>query len=85
MKYGQTLPNFLKAVIQVVNWKGLSRKILVCDALHPNDPVSQTSHGSDQIMASVAGLKRTDYHHRRKLGDVLISKFDVRLPFPKSV
>ncbi|MBL0113535.1 MAG: mannonate dehydratase [Saprospiraceae bacterium] len=27
-------------------------------ACHPNDPVSQQSHGSDQILANLAGLKR---------------------------
>ena len=46
------LTYFLKAVIPVAENLGLRM------ALHPNDPVSQTSHGSDQIMASVAGLKR---------------------------
>jgi len=46
------LTYFLKAVIPV------AEKLGVRMALHPNDPVSQTSHGSDQIMANVAGLKR---------------------------
>jgi mannonate dehydratase len=46
------LTYFLKAVVPV------AEKVGVRLALHPNDPVSQTSHGSDQIMANVAGLKR---------------------------
>jgi mannonate dehydratase len=46
------LTYFLKAVIPVAEELGLRM------ALHPNDPVSQTSHGSDQIIANVAGLKR---------------------------
>jgi mannonate dehydratase len=46
------LTYFLKAVIPV------AEKVGVRMALHPNDPVSQTSHGSDQIMANLAGWKR---------------------------
>ncbi len=46
------LTYFLKAVVPV------AEKYRIRLALHPNDPVSQTSHGSDQIMANVAGLKR---------------------------
>jgi mannonate dehydratase len=43
---------FLKAVVPV------AEKARVRMALHPNDPVSQQSHGSDQIVANLAGLKR---------------------------
>lgn len=43
------LTYFLKAVIPV------AEKVGVRMALHPNDPVSQTSHGSDQIMANLKG------------------------------
>lgn len=46
------LAYFLQAVIPVAERAGVRM------ALHPNDPVSQQSHGSDQIMANVAGLKR---------------------------
>ena len=46
------LTYFLKAVIPVAEKAGVRL------ALHPNDPVSQTSHGSDQIMANLAGWKR---------------------------
>ena len=46
------LTYFLKAVIPVAERAGVRL------ALHPNDPVSQTSHGSDQIMANLAGWKR---------------------------
>jgi len=46
------LTYFLKAVIPVAEKAGVRM------ALHPNDPVSQQSHGSDQIMANLAGLKR---------------------------
>jgi len=46
------LSYFLKAVIPV------AEKVGIRMALHPNDPVSQTSHGSDQIMANLAGWKR---------------------------
>jgi mannonate dehydratase len=46
------LTYFLKAVIPVAEKLGIRM------ALHPNDPVSQTSHGSDQIMANLAGWKR---------------------------
>ncbi len=48
----QNLTYFLKAVVPVAGKVGIRL------ALHPNDPVSQTSHGSDQIIANVAGLKR---------------------------
>lgn len=48
----ENLRYFLKAVIPVAENAG------VCLALHPNDPVSQQSHGSDQIVANLAGLKR---------------------------
>ena len=46
------LEYFLKAVIPVAEKAGVRM------ALHPNDPVSQESHGSDQIVANLAGLKR---------------------------
>jgi mannonate dehydratase len=46
------LTYFLKAVIPVAEKAGVRM------ALHPNDPVSQISHGSDQIMANLAGWKR---------------------------
>ena len=46
------LTYFLKAVIPV------AEKVGIRMALHPNDPVSQTSHGSDQVMANLAGWKR---------------------------
>jgi len=46
------LTYFLKAVIPVAEKAGVRL------ALHPNDPVSQQSHGSDQIMANLAGWKR---------------------------
>ena len=46
------LEYFLKEVIPVAEQAGVRL------ALHPNDPVSQTSHGSDQIMASWKGMKR---------------------------
>lgn len=42
----------LKAVIPVAEKAGVRM------ALHPNDPVAQESHGSDQIVASLAGLKK---------------------------
>ena len=48
----KNLAYFLKAVIPVAEKAGVRM------ALHPNDPVSQQSHGSDQIMANFAGLKR---------------------------
>ena len=48
----KNLEYFLKAVIPVAEKAGVRM------ALHPNDPVSQESHGSDQIVANVAGLKR---------------------------
>ncbi|MEP6596816.1 MAG: mannonate dehydratase [Ginsengibacter sp.] len=46
------LTYFLKAVIPV------AEKVGIRMALHPNDPVPQTSHGSDQVMANLAGWKR---------------------------
>jgi mannonate dehydratase len=46
------LTYFLKAVIPV------AEKVGVRMALHPNDPVAQQSHQSDQIMANLAGWKR---------------------------
>jgi mannonate dehydratase len=46
------LTYFLKAVIPVAEQAGVRM------ALHPNDPVSQESHGSDQIMANLEGWKR---------------------------
>lgn len=46
------LEYFLKAVIPVAEKAGVRM------ACHPNDPVSQQSHGSDQILANLAGLKR---------------------------
>jgi len=46
------LTYFLKAVIPVAEKAGVRM------ALHPNDPVAQVSHGSDQIMANLAGWKR---------------------------
>ena len=48
----ENLRYFLKAVIPV------AEKVGIRMALHPNDPVSQTSHGSDQVMANLAGWKR---------------------------
>jgi mannonate dehydratase len=48
----KNLEYFLKAVIPVAEKAGVRM------ALHPNDPVSQESHGSDQIVANLAGLKR---------------------------
>ena len=48
----KNLRYFLEAVVPVAEKAG------VCLALHPNDPVSQQSHGSDQIMANLEGLKR---------------------------
>lgn len=48
----KNLEYFLKAVIPVAEKAGVRM------ALHPNDPVSQESHGSDQIVANVAGLQR---------------------------
>jgi mannonate dehydratase len=48
----KNLEYFLKAVIPVAEKSGVRM------ALHPNDPVSQESHGSDQIVANLAGLKR---------------------------
>ncbi len=48
----KNLEYFLKAVIPVAEKAGVRM------ALHPNDPVSQQSHGSDQIMANLEGLKR---------------------------
>ena len=42
----------MEAVIPVAERAGVRL------ALHPNDPVSQQSHGSDQIMANLEGLKR---------------------------
>lgn len=46
------LTYFLKAVIPVAEKAGVRM------ALHPNDPVAQKSHQSDQIMANLAGWKR---------------------------
>jgi mannonate dehydratase len=46
------LAYFLKAVIPVAEKAGVRM------ALHPNDPVAQISHGSDQIMANLAGWRR---------------------------
>ncbi|MEP7322636.1 MAG: mannonate dehydratase [Saprospiraceae bacterium] len=46
------LTYFLKAVIPVAEKAGVRM------ACHPNDPVSQQSHGSDQILANLSGLKR---------------------------
>jgi mannonate dehydratase len=46
------LSYFLRAVIPVAEKAGVRM------ALHPNDPVAQISHGSDQIMANLAGWKR---------------------------
>jgi len=46
------LTYFLKAVIPV------AEKVGIRMALHPNDPVAQTSHGSDQVMANLAAWKR---------------------------
>ncbi|MBK9677801.1 MAG: mannonate dehydratase [Saprospiraceae bacterium] len=46
------LEYFLKAVIPAAEKAGVRM------ACHPNDPVSQQSHGSDQILANLAGLKR---------------------------
>jgi mannonate dehydratase len=46
------LTYFLKAVIPVAEKAGVRM------ALHPNDPVAQQSHQSDQIMANLAGWKR---------------------------
>jgi mannonate dehydratase len=46
------LSYFLKAVIPVAEKSGVRM------ALHPNDPVAQKSHQSDQIMANLAGWKR---------------------------
>jgi mannonate dehydratase len=46
------LAYFLKAVIPVAERAGVRM------ALHPNDPVAQVSHGSDQIMANLKGWKR---------------------------
>jgi len=48
----KNLQYFLEAVIPVAEKSGVRL------ALHPNDPVSQQSHGSDQIMANLEGLKR---------------------------
>jgi mannonate dehydratase len=48
----KNLTYFLKAVIPVAEIAGVRM------ACHPNDPVSQQSHGSDQILANVSGLKR---------------------------
>jgi len=46
------LTYFLKAVVPVAEKAGVRL------ALHPNDPVAQQSHQSDQIMANLAGWKR---------------------------
>lgn len=46
------LTYFLRAVIPVAEKAGVRM------ALHPNDPVAQKSHQSDQIMANLAGWKR---------------------------
>ncbi|MCW3108095.1 MAG: hypothetical protein JWQ09_2601 [Segetibacter sp.] len=46
------LTYFLKAVIPVAEKAGVRL------ALHPNDPVAQVAHGSDQIMANLKGWKR---------------------------
>ena len=48
----ENLTYFLKAVIPVAEKAGVRM------ALHPNDPVAQMSHGSDQVMANLAGWKR---------------------------
>jgi mannonate dehydratase len=48
----ENITYFLKAVIPVAEKAGVRM------ALHPNDPVAQTSHGSDQIMANLKGWKR---------------------------
>jgi mannonate dehydratase len=48
----KNLTYFLKAVIPVAEKAGVRM------ALHPNDPVAQMSHGSDQVMANLAGWKR---------------------------
>ncbi len=46
------LTYFLQAVIPVAEKAGVRM------ALHPNDPVAQLSHQSDQIMANLAGWKK---------------------------
>lgn len=46
------LTYFLKAVIPVAEKAGVRL------ALHPNDPVAQVAHGSDQVMANLKGWKR---------------------------
>lgn len=51
-KLWSNMEYMLKAVIPVAEKAGLRM------ALHPNDPVAQESHGSDQIVASLAGLKK---------------------------
>lgn len=48
----ENLAYFLRAVIPIAEKAGVRM------ALHPNDPVAQRSHGSDQIMANLAGWKR---------------------------
>ncbi|MGK2860497.1 MAG: mannonate dehydratase [Chitinophagaceae bacterium] len=51
-KIWANLGYFLKAVIPVAEKAGVRM------ALHPNDPVSQKSHQSDQIMANLTAWKR---------------------------
>ncbi|MDB5221386.1 MAG: hypothetical protein JWN83_53 [Chitinophagaceae bacterium] len=48
----ENITYFLKEVIPVAEKAGVRM------ALHPNDPVAQISHGSDQIMSNLAGWKR---------------------------
>lgn len=48
----ENLTYFLKSVIPVAEEAGVRM------ALHPNDPVAQVAHQSDQIMANLAGWKR---------------------------
>jgi mannonate dehydratase len=48
----ENITYFLKKVIPVAEKAGVRM------ALHPNDPVAQVAHQSDQIMANVAGWKR---------------------------
>lgn len=48
----ENITYFLKAVIPVAEKAGVRM------ALHPNDPVAQIAHGSDQIMANLNGWKR---------------------------
>lgn len=48
----ENITYFLKAVIPVAEKAGVRM------ALHPNDPVAQISHQSDQIMSNLKGWKR---------------------------